>query len=210
MAIYKVIKDNQLYLYMNGNLIYKRWLITGQSIIFDVMTYDKNTLISINDKKQLKMISVKKVRFYIENINKLRSLNDKLKKEEERIRPFAKQLFDVLNKQKTEKQIDDFNVWQELIVIINKGIHCSKCKNVAEKNPNMEKKDFLLFGEYTDERFYKDNWNELPKDHPLGNEFFCYTMHSLVFHSYVSWQDIIEIEEVWIELKVDYQFFVKV
>ena len=54
MAIYKTIKDNQLFLYINGELIYKRWLNTGQSIIFDVMAFDKNTLISINDKKTIK------------------------------------------------------------------------------------------------------------------------------------------------------------
>lgn len=45
--IQKSIIDNQLYLYMNGKLIYKRWLLTGQSIVFDVMPYTKRTLISI-------------------------------------------------------------------------------------------------------------------------------------------------------------------
>lgn len=49
MSFHKEIKDNQLYLYMNGKLIYKRWLETGQSKIFDVMAYDKYTLMSISD-----------------------------------------------------------------------------------------------------------------------------------------------------------------
>lgn len=49
MAILKKIEGNELYLYMNGKLIYKRWLDTGQSKIFDVMTYDKYTLTSIRD-----------------------------------------------------------------------------------------------------------------------------------------------------------------
>jgi hypothetical protein len=49
MVIQKEIIDNQLYLYMNGKLIYKRWLKTGESKIFDVMTYDKYTLTSIKD-----------------------------------------------------------------------------------------------------------------------------------------------------------------
>ena len=48
MAIFKEItEDNELYLYMNGNLIYKRWLDTGQSKVFDVIAYDKYTLMSI-------------------------------------------------------------------------------------------------------------------------------------------------------------------
>ena|SRR6218665_3449623 len=49
MAIHKEIKNNELYLYMNGNLIYKRWLDTGQSKVFDVMAYNKYTLTSIRD-----------------------------------------------------------------------------------------------------------------------------------------------------------------
>jgi len=51
MAILKKIENNELYLYMNGNLIYKRWLDTGQSKVFDVMAYDKYTQISFRDLK---------------------------------------------------------------------------------------------------------------------------------------------------------------
>ena len=49
MAILKKIEGNELYLYMNGNLIYKRWLDTGQSKVLDIMAYDKYTLTSIRD-----------------------------------------------------------------------------------------------------------------------------------------------------------------
>ncbi len=51
MSIYKEIKGNELYLYMNGKLIYKRWLDTGQSNVFDVMAYNKYTLTSLRDQK---------------------------------------------------------------------------------------------------------------------------------------------------------------
>ncbi len=44
-------KDNELYVYLNGKLIYKKWLNTGESKVFDVMAYDKYTLNSINEKK---------------------------------------------------------------------------------------------------------------------------------------------------------------
>lgn len=47
MAYYKELKGDELYLYMNGKLIYKRWLKTGQSKVFDVMAYDKYTDLSI-------------------------------------------------------------------------------------------------------------------------------------------------------------------
>jgi len=45
----EITKDNELYLYMNGELIYKRWLNTGQSKVFDVMAYDKYTYASYAD-----------------------------------------------------------------------------------------------------------------------------------------------------------------
>lgn len=46
--ILKEIKENELYLYINAELVYKRWLDTGQSKVFDVMAYDKYTLFSIS------------------------------------------------------------------------------------------------------------------------------------------------------------------
>ena len=51
MIFKKRTKDNELYVYMNGKLIYKKWLNTGQSKVFDVMAYDKYTLKSIKEKK---------------------------------------------------------------------------------------------------------------------------------------------------------------
>jgi hypothetical protein len=45
--IIKEIINNEFYLYMNGKLIYKKWLNQSRSVVFDIMTYDKNTLKSI-------------------------------------------------------------------------------------------------------------------------------------------------------------------
>ena len=45
--IHKEIIDNQLFLYMNGNLIFKKWFNNNRSVVFDIMTYDKNTLKTI-------------------------------------------------------------------------------------------------------------------------------------------------------------------
>tara|TARA_R110002012_G_scaffold275236_1_gene461769 strand:+ start:960 stop:1118 length:159 start_codon:yes stop_codon:yes gene_type:complete len=52
MVFTKESKDNELYVYMNGKLIYKRWLKTGQSKVFDLMAYDKYTEYSINESKK--------------------------------------------------------------------------------------------------------------------------------------------------------------
>ena len=49
MAFKKVKKDKELYVYMNGKLIYKKWLDTGVSKVFDLQAYNKYTLISIKE-----------------------------------------------------------------------------------------------------------------------------------------------------------------
>lgn len=49
MVFTKETKNNELYVYMNGRLIYKRWLATGQSMVFDKMAYTKYTLKSIKE-----------------------------------------------------------------------------------------------------------------------------------------------------------------
>ncbi|PBI88917.1 hypothetical protein BSF41_22850 [Flavobacterium sp. ACN2] len=66
MAILKRIENDELYLYMNGVLIYKRWLNTGNSKIFDIMAYDKYTLMSYTDLQY-------------ENSNELLSVKAKIK-----------------------------------------------------------------------------------------------------------------------------------
>ena len=62
----EITEDNELYLYMNGKLIYKRWLNTGQSKVFDVMAYDKYTYASYTD------LDVKNSPYLIEVKAKLR------------------------------------------------------------------------------------------------------------------------------------------
>lgn len=49
--IKKIIND-ELYLFnAKGELIFKRWIKQNRSLVFDVLTYDKHTLVSITDKK---------------------------------------------------------------------------------------------------------------------------------------------------------------
>jgi hypothetical protein len=47
----KTIVGNELYLYNGkGDLIFKKWINQGRSVVFDVATYDKKTLVSITSE----------------------------------------------------------------------------------------------------------------------------------------------------------------
>jgi hypothetical protein len=47
----KEIHGDELYLFNGkGELIFKRWLDQKRSVVFDVMAYDKATLVSITDE----------------------------------------------------------------------------------------------------------------------------------------------------------------
>lgn len=52
MATHVETIGDEVYVYMNGSLLYKRWKSTGQSVVFNKrpsFTYDKHTLVSITD-----------------------------------------------------------------------------------------------------------------------------------------------------------------
>jgi hypothetical protein len=144
--------------------------------------------------------------FSDDNIQKIRELNIKLKNEEVRILAFSIQLQNSITKLMNDKVIDEFN-FDSSLSIYSSDPECNKRNNSCQGNPIWEVKDFSLFKYGTDDVFYSDNWNELPKDHPLGNESFCYSMHCIWGDSGLTWQDIVDIDAVWIDLKVDYQFF---
>ena len=141
------------------------------------------------------------------NLEIIRRLNLKLKKEECRIRPFAKELNNTLEKQLQEKEIDDYNITTKISLFSN-NIRCNKRHNVEAGNPFKEV-DFLLLHDKLDDVFYTDNWNEFGEGHPLANDFICYSMHCLLFDYPISFLDLINIDDVWLEIKVDYQFFIE-
>ena len=148
--------------------------------------------------------------FTKENIEKIIHINDLLKKEEERILPFAQKLYASLEQSLEQKEIYDYN--------FNSNLQVYSLVDACNKRHNCEEGDYIyaesfsLFGKHNldaNDIFYTDNWNlYLKGDHPLANIPFCYSMHCICFHSGLSWQDILDIGFVWIDLKVDYQFMI--
>ena len=143
--------------------------------------------------------------FSSQNIAKLTRLNEKLKKEETRIYAFSHRLDALLNKQKKDNLIDNYIIHQEVSLRSNNP-ECNKRHKVQEGIPFWKDQTFNLFYYNKEDMFYSENWNELVPEHPLGKIEFCYTMHCLCFHSTLSWQDLLDIDDVRIELNVAYQF----
>lgn len=67
--------------------------------------------------------------------------------------------------------------------------------------------------EHFDEELFSwlmhENHNEYQHwdNHPLKNQFHCAIFHDLYDHTYLAWQDIMDIEELWIEVIVRIQNF---
>ena len=142
-----------------------------------------------------------------DNFIRVKSLNEKLKKEEKRIRAFAESLQISLEKQKEEKVFDDYN-FQTKFLLFSYNKACNKRHGVEVGDSFYEDTNYSMFCKGDKEIFYTNDWDcgmgIIPKE-----EGMCYTMHCICEHSDLEWQDILDIEDVWIELKVDYQFFVE-
>jgi hypothetical protein len=57
----EIKNDNELYLYFNNKLIYKRWLNQGYSKVFDKFAYGKDTFITITDDENGEVRRRKKI-----------------------------------------------------------------------------------------------------------------------------------------------------
>ena len=52
-------KIHEVYVWMNGSLIYKKWIGSNQSMVFDKMAYGKDTLVSITEDVNGNIIKTK-------------------------------------------------------------------------------------------------------------------------------------------------------
>jgi hypothetical protein len=144
--------------------------------------------------------------FTEEQITKIKHLNDLLRKEEQRVRSFSLKTLDTLRELESIGMIDDYN-FDTLLEAYSENEECNKRNNVEEGDPIY--KDYLsIFQKDTDDMFFTDDWNELYAEHPLRHIPFCYSMHCIYSHSHLTWEDILLIDDVWIDIKVDYQFMI--
>jgi hypothetical protein len=56
------------------------------------------------------------------------------------------------------------------------------------------------------EEWRKENHNAYQHDeHPLKNQHHCYLFHHIYDHTYLAWEDIIRIEQIWIDVILSVQ-----
>lgn len=145
-------------------------------------------------------------KFSEEDIQFIRKLNEKLRQEELRFLALHDQLKLQLTALCRQQTIDDFNYKMNLAVFA-KDRKCNARHGVVYGDPIWEDRTWRLFTGEDDRKLLEDNWNFqfTGKDHPLSDVPFCYTMYRIVY-SQLLWEDILCIDDVWLELKIDYQF----
>lgn len=58
--------------------------------------------------------------------------------------------------------------------------------------------------------YIEENWKEKTLKEPYIDFNHCYSFHHLYDHTFLTWYDLSIIENIWIEIKVDYQFSLKI
>lgn len=141
-------------------------------------------------------------------IRKFEISNEKCRAEEIRARNFTKQLRAKLQKEKAEGIIDDFEIREELCAFSYNKKFC-KSKNIEPGDLLVDPISLCYSLHLDDDDFFNANGNEVSflDGHPLQHLHFGYLMHCLAYHSELSFEDISKIDDVWIDVVVNYQFF---
>jgi hypothetical protein len=136
-------------------------------------------------------------------LEKLDVINEKLRQEEKRIFYQYRSIEKQCKQMVMNKEIDDYNI--EIVTNLWNDAYYKRHDPEVEGNPfyDMSFVDFM-------------NWQEGEEYNPAShNPFYgveyCRTFYCLVFHCHdLTWFDLYNIDEVWMEIKVDYQFTFKV
>jgi hypothetical protein len=140
-------------------------------------------------------------------IAKLKKLNEKLRLEEERIFPFYKKLVDDNAKLVQIKIIDDFNFKVVISTFCDK--HYKDLNPELEGNPIIETNcDFMHH--QGGEIYFEDDWKDAGVPEGLRNFKHCYSFHHLYDHTNLTWYDLTKIEDIWFDIKIEYQFFIEI
>ena len=140
-------------------------------------------------------------------IKALKKINRMLEKEEIRIKTYSDRLHKNITNQMVTKVIDDFE-FDASFAVFSSDAECNNKYKVEDGDPFFECNSYSLFKKNLEESYYNDNWNEdINSFVPFK---ICYTMHCLIYDANIKIEDILKIDQIWIELKVNYQFTKKI
>ncbi|MFV7235163.1 hypothetical protein [Flavobacterium sp. ZB4R12] len=141
--------------------------------------------------------------------DKIVLLNEKLRQEEIRVFSQYRLIEKNCNLMVKNKVIDDFNIQVELEFWNNK--HYKKYEPSIYGNPFFKSTDDFMGMQRGEVEYNSEPHNEHHDKAPFPEINHCYSFHSLYDHCReLTWFDLYNIDEVWMEIKVDYQFFRKI
>lgn len=146
-----------------------------------------------------------------QQIEQIRQLNEKIRQEELRMRTQYFELKKHFENLVSQNLMDDFNMCDFRISVWSYDDEFNKKHNVETGNPFYES-GLLNSGYLKDDEMFFSNWNESRyfRTNPrFAQMYFCWTMHDIAYHSNLDLEDILAIEDVWLEIKVDLQFWTK-
>lgn len=147
------------------------------------------------------------------DLEHLRALNILLRDKEMRILDFYQSLIPRANEMVAQGKIDDY-VYYWNLAVFSSNDECNSRHKVAEGDPIYSDKSWrpIIRNKDIDSAAgLERNWNKYrdSENHPLAKEDFCYTMHCILFDADISIDDILAIDDVWLEVKVNYQWLTK-
>ncbi|MFV5701197.1 hypothetical protein ACM55F_04925 [Flavobacterium sp. XS2P12] len=146
---------------------------------------------------------------------KLVLINDTLREEEKKVFNQYRKIEEQCKLMVANKEIEDLNIKVESEYWNNK--HYKKYDPKVYGNPFYINTwdDFVGFRQLEEE--YDNSCSNtvsemlfIPQDSLIAKANHCYSFHHLYDHTNLTWFDIYNIDEVWMEIKVDYQFFSKI
>lgn len=141
-----------------------------------------------------------------EQIKKFSLINDKIRAEEIRARKYLIKLCDVLDLQVKNNLMDDYEYETHFSVFSYDEEFCQS-RRIEVGDPFCQSNIYSL-SPNDPEFFYMDwfihGWMGFEQ---LKIFHFGYLMHCLIDHSGLSFEEILAIDDVWIEIIVRHQFF---
>lgn len=149
----------------------------------------------------------KNFRFTQPIIQRLREINDLLRREELRIKEQSLKICAMQETMVKEQVIDDYEMDTE--VHCWSGTHYKAWHEDFEGNPFYKHYNLHIFGIENSELHFTENWNEFENKptHPLAKEYHCYLFHHLTDHTALAWEDVLRIDDIWVEIKIRNQYF---